>query len=399
MLLLAGCRAPAAGGASAGPAAQEAEKFGILAPLDAEPLELWPEAYAGSWTVLTILPHGAAVAEGDVVARCETRAIDEELHRTELELRSAEIAHAGLLARGQLETEGARAALERARAGLERARRALEGWKQQELAFASRADGLSKRWEEAGVEDQTDELDQLEKMYAADELVDATEDIVLKRSRRALSITQEQNALARDRAIYKKELELALQTEQREEDVRAQEENVARLERQHALDARSRADAEARSTDALALQQEKLARLRRDRALFELTAPRAGVLLHGGSEDYRPGKTPPRHRRGSALAPHAELFLVAAAEPMGAAFDVAEGELASFQDGARVEVRAPGGEARTGGTVSLDEHARSLSVEEARFEGFVALEQPLPGARYGQRVRITPPSKPSPSKP
>jgi len=388
--LFSGCQASthapdrAPGGAK--PPGGAAEKFGVLAPLEPRTIELWPEAYGGSWIALEVLPPGSAVKQGDVIARCDTRAIDDELHRGELELASAEIAHRSLLERGKLDADGAGTALARARAGLERSRRSLASWKEKELAFASRSDTLSKRWEEAGVEDQKDELDQLEKMYQADELVDATEDIVLKRSRRALALTQDQNALSRDRASNHQELELVLQTEQREEEFAAQAESVARLERQQAIDARAREDAAARSADALAEQRARLERLRRDRALFVLAAPADGVLLHGSPEDYRPGKTPARYQRGSQLGTRTVLFQVAAPGPSGVAFDVAEGELASFQDGARVEVRS--GDARAGGTVRLDELPRSLGAGEATFEAFATLEEPLAGGRYGQRVRI-----------
>src|SRR5262245_29301360 len=108
-LVLSACHVLGPGPAQAGSPASTAgakptgEKLGVLAPRDAKPLALWPEAYSGSWVVLEVLPHGSVVKQGDVVARCETRAIEDELHRAELELHSAEIAHQGLLERGQLE--------------------------------------------------------------------------------------------------------------------------------------------------------------------------------------------------------------------------------------------------------------------------------------------------------
>src|SRR6185436_17081035 len=134
-----------------------------------------------------------------------------------------------------------------------------------ELAFEQRSQDLSRRYQQANLEDQTDELDQLEKMYKGDELVDATEDIVLKRSRRGLALTKDGNALASERTKHHEEFELVLERERREEELRAQTESVARLERQQELEARARADAERRSAAALAEQKEKFARLQRDR--------------------------------------------------------------------------------------------------------------------------------------
>lgn len=370
------------------------ETRGVLAPLDGTVLSIWPEEYAGSWLVLEVLPQGAEVAAGDVVARFEARAIDDDLHRRELEQASSVLAHQALLERDQLESEAARTALARAGAALDRARRALAGWQQDELAFQRRSEELSRSYQDANVEDQTDELDQLQKMYQGDELVDATEDIVLKRSRRALALTQQQNQLARDRADYRQRLELELEGEQRAEEVLAQSESLARLERQQALDARARADGELRSADALARQEAELARLRRDRAHFELRAPCAGRLLHGGPRDYRPGHTPPRHERGSPLSPRAELFVVAAPEPTCVAFDVGEAERTTFASGTRVEVEllaGPGSDAPVlGGTVELEAYPRSIGVAETTLEARAVLSEPLAGAFYGQRVQVRP---------
>lgn len=388
------CRSGSSASESAGAAAGRAgEKQGVLAPLDGAVLSLWPEAYSGSWLVLEVAAQGTSVAEGDVVARLDPRAIDEELHRSELELASSDLAHQGLVERNRIETEAAQASLARARAALERARRGLAGWQQQELAFQRRSEELSRRYEDANVEDQTDELDQLEKMYSGDELVDATEDIVLKRARRGLSITQTQNQLARDRSKYRQELQVALEIEQRDDDVRAQAEAVERLERQQALDARARADAELRSADALALQSDKLARLRRDRALFELRAPRAGLLLHGAPRDYRPGKAPARHERGSQLEVRRDVFVVASPVPAEVAFDVSDAERARFASGAGIEVRRFGkdGEGDLGsspGTVRLDDYPRSMSASETTLEASATLLRPLAVARAGERVSV-----------
>src|SRR5206468_8909069 len=97
-ILFTSCHAPASGRDASSQATKAAptsaaktEKFGILAPLDPRPLALWPEAHGGSWIVLEVLPHGSSVKQGDVIARCETRAIDDELHKAELELTSAEV--------------------------------------------------------------------------------------------------------------------------------------------------------------------------------------------------------------------------------------------------------------------------------------------------------------------
>jgi hypothetical protein len=46
-------------------------------------------------------------------------------------------------------------------------------------------------------------------MYAADALVDATEDIVIKRSERQLDLTLTSNQLARDRSRFRRRARVA----------------------------------------------------------------------------------------------------------------------------------------------------------------------------------------------
>lgn len=379
---------PETSASAASPAS--APKLGVLAPLGGAALSLWPEAHAGSFVVLEVLPSGTPVAAGEVLARCDARAIDEQLADARLELGTQRLNHEATLERNRLEAQAAESARARAQAGLERARRALESWRTNELAFSARQDELSQRYQEANLEDQTDELDQLEKMYAADELVDATEDIVLKRSRRGLALTREGNALALERARVRRELDQALERERREEELRAQEEAFERLGREQALAAQARADAELRSSAALAKKTEALARLERDRALFELRAPEAGVLLHGARRDWRPGKSPTRIERGATLATRAEVFLVVPPEPGAVAFEVTDAERARFADGSELVVRPLHGQGEGRARVTLDPLPRALGTGDLTLEAVATLAAPLAGARYGERVRLEP---------
>jgi HlyD family secretion protein len=370
----------------------KAEKIGILAPVGANAISLWPESYGGALLVLEVQPHGALVAQGDVVAKLDARAIDEEIRKMELEVQSASVRHQGTLAKNAIDEDAARSALELARVGLERAKRALDGWKTQELAFTKRQDEISKRREEAGVEDEIDELDQLEKMYKGDELVDATEDIVIKRSRRSLEMTKIQNALSRDRARYREENEQKLEAERREEAVRVQTESLDRLMRTQAIERATRADAELRSADTLAEQTKKLEKLKQDRELFAVRAPCAGVLLHGGPRDVRVGKPATRLERGATLQARADVFTVAPPAPTKLVVDLTDADFARFQDGASVQVQALGaGGSTQSGRLSVEPYAKNLTASEGVYEAVVTLDAPLEGARYGQRFKISGP--------
>ena len=366
------------------------ERVGILAPVDAAAVALWPATWSGEMLVLEVSEHGASVKQGDVLARVERRGYDQKLAATERDVHTAEVRHAGVLERNRLEEQAAASALEQTRAKLDRARRSLDGYLNRELAFSKRQDELSSAREKYGIEDQQDELAQVEKMYQADELVDDTEEIVLKRSRRDLASTIDYAKLSRDRRQYDDELSEVLQVESRKEDVAIQELALARLEKTQAIERASRADAEARSTAELAEQKAELERLRGDGALFELKAPRDGVLLHGKLEDYRPGANAARLARGSRLPLRSDVMLVADPASMAVAIEVPESQRAALPPDGAVVVRPlsmPGTE--IAGKLALDAWPEAKPGDEGTFSGTVALDGPIPeGLQFGLRAKV-----------
>ena len=331
--------APAAAPAAAAAAKQGAEPVtGTVAPAAPAPLALWPREFSGELLVLEALPQGASVAQGDVLVRLDTERIERAIRDAELNLHSAEIAHQGLLERNALASAAAELELTHARARLERAQLALEAYRTREAEFTARNDELRERYERQSIEDREDELEQVEAMYAADELVDATEEIVLKRSRRDLETARFSTELSADRRAFEVEVSRPMQLAQREEEVVAQTAGLERLVRTQAIDARGREDAAARSALALEDKRADLADLTADLELFTLRAPTDGVLLYGELDDYRPGSKPPVVERGSRLSARSEVLMVADPRRLAIAFDVSEAQRSKLAQGAQVSV-------------------------------------------------------------
>jgi len=351
-------------------------RTGVLMPAEHDAISLWPEAYAGELLVLEVQAHGTAVAAGEVVARLETKSLERQIDDARLELESARIEHEGLLEKHAVADEAAASRLERARAALDRARRGLEGYETAERAFKQRSDDLSRHWEKARVDDQVDELAQLQAMYEADELTDATEEIVLKRSQRDLALTRERNDLEEDRRVHRLQLADELEAEAKREEVARKEEELEHLARTQAVEARGRDDAARRSAAKLEEKERKLAELRRDLELLSVRAPRTGTLLHGSIRDYRPGGSPRRLERGSKIAPRDDVFLIAAPEALAVAVDVPESLRASLPDGGGAVTARPVGrpDLELRGTLTLADFPRALQGDESVFEGTVALD-------------------------
>lgn len=369
-------------------AASPDERPGVFAPDGATAISIWPEAWRGELLVLEVVPHGASVKSGDVLARLDTRAIDEDVHQAELELASMELRHESLLAKDRVEEDAARSTRERSEAEARRAARALEGYKTKELDFARRGDDLARERTKSNVEDQVDELTQLEKMYKGDELVDATEDIVLKRSKRDLALSRIGQALQDEQIRYRTEYDRARETEVREEGVRQARESLARLTTTQAIEARARVDAEKRSQDALQIAREKLERLRRDREHMVVTAPRDGVCLHGSAKDYHPGRAPKIVARGQTLAPKMDVLLVADPEPRVVELEVLESRLDSVTP--KAKVRLISGTSSASGALSVEPYpAASPSADDGVHDARVKLDAPIAGALYGMRARVS----------
>ncbi len=404
----------ATAGVSAGPAPiakpatpPSTERPGVFAPAAPAAVSLWFEAYAGETLVLEAMPQGSEVKEGDVLARLETKSIDEQVHQAELEAASSAVRHQGVVEKNRIDEDAAAAALEQAKAALDRAKKTLDGWTQKELAFNRRGDEISKKNEDAGIDDQKDELAQLEKMYKADELVDATEEIVLKRSRRRLAISEDARTLSVDRRGYKIEYDEAMQTEVKKEAAKMQELALDRLVRSQTLEKRAREDALLRSKDALDQQSQRLEKLRRDREKFVVKAPRGGILLHGKEKDYRPGRTPARYERGSQLPARTDVFLVADPAAVAVAFDVPESMLGDAREGAAVEVKAIAPAGASGiGTVHLEAYPGTKVGEENGWEATAKLPSAIPGVLFGTRAKVvlagapmSPPAQPAAQPP
>jgi hypothetical protein len=105
----------------AAPAAPPAsERNGVFAPASPAAVSIWPEAYTGELLVVEVMPQGSAVKEGDVIAKLETRSIDEQVHQAELEATSGAIRHQGVVEKNKIDDDAAAAALAVARAFLDR---------------------------------------------------------------------------------------------------------------------------------------------------------------------------------------------------------------------------------------------------------------------------------------
>lgn len=241
-------------------------------------LRLVPAAFRGALVVEEVLVAGGPVEKGDVVLRLEDREQREALERARLELEEANARLELTREEHRIAEEGAATRLERARLSAERATQALARHKEIERERRARGEALRLARTEDGVENQLQELEQLEQMYAGTSLATETKDIVLERARRSLTRARENLALSEiDHARF-----LEVEVPERETDL-ANGANWSGQELRHAeisqrLDAIRRRLALAETERKLRDLAERVAELEADLDSTEVRAPATGVL-------------------------------------------------------------------------------------------------------------------------
>jgi multidrug efflux pump subunit AcrA (membrane-fusion protein) len=310
------------------------DREGTFVPADAAELRLDLESWKGELSVVEALPHGSPINEGDIAFRLDTAAIDQKIEEDGMALQRAEMGLRQAEEQARLRAEADAEALRRSETAAERAAKKLRGYRELEKRFDEEGERLQIQQREFGLENQKDELDQLEKMYGEDELVDATEEIVLKRSRRGYAQAQAWRNLGEQRRVYDKEWYYAW----REEDLVVDSENKARelerLKKSQAM-AKEKSDAEIEKTRYdLAQQKKKFEELKRDREKFTVRSPGRGLLIHGAPEDAPWG----RIEKGSQLKAKSVFACVADPKKMKVATTIAEADVLKIKTGTAVEV-------------------------------------------------------------
>jgi len=364
---------------------------GTFVPAVFDEVSLWFDEYKGELLMIEVVEHGTPVNDGDVIARIDVGGINKQIEQLERQVKSAALKLQNTAERNTLSEKSAALALDNARYSLEQARRDLEGWERYELDFSQRNAEMSELYTQHNIDDQKDELDQLEMMYRDDELTDATEEIVLKRSRRNLSRTMKSLKNLKDRRAYTVAFAEAAQSVRLRRAVTAKEAALDSLLKSQEIERRSREDGLLQVEMGLKDQKDKLARLKKDSALLSIRASRSGVLLHGSPDDYRPGRTAPRYKRGSRGSARTTLFTIADPDRSAVALDIPESKINSIRTGkaAKVSVAALP-DIAVMGTMRVDRFPapRSAGGSENSHDAEVVIESPVQGVVAGMRAEV-----------
>ena len=339
---------------------------GKLIPADADNVQVHLEEYSGSLRFESAIAHGSHVEEGQVIAVIDTDGIEASIKAGKKAAETAARSHRHLLERQEMAEEQAVRTLDSTRRALEQSKQSLSGWLEFERSFERQQAEQMRQSRLASLKDQRDELAQLESMYRENELTDATEELVLQRARRTLSMSEASLELSNARRAYYLRFTEPQRTAQLERAVGAAEMGLEHLLRNQQMAKTDAEAARAASSEDVEKARSHLTGLERDRSELILKAPRAGILLHGSADDYRPGGAPPRHEAGAAASTGAIWFCVVTADRYSVSVDVPESMLPSITPGNAVEITSPFWTKALTGSLRVDRFPLASSVRGPR---------------------------------
>jgi HlyD family secretion protein len=293
------------------------------------------------WTLLSVLsavPQGTKVKKGDVVLKLDPEKLDRALADVRTELRLAEIN----LQQGRQQL----AALEKTtpldlEAG-QRAQRHAE--EDQKYYFAVdrpetlKAADMSLKNIRKYLEYERQELEQLEKMYKADDLVEETEKIVLQRQR---DTVERMEYYLHTAEVNHNEI-LKFMIPRRDEQITdaAQRRSIqwqkAKIDLPLALD-QQRLEMKKLEVQ-IARNREKSKNLERDRGLMTVTAPQDGIVYYGRCQRGKFNESAALTealRRGGGIAPNQIFMTIAAPRPVFLRAMLQEAELKDLHVGSQ----------------------------------------------------------------
>lgn len=155
-----------------------------------------------TFRIETVVPHGTRVKKGDLIVKFEREPYQRELDLRKLDSELADLAHQ----KSVLQRKVADVTFEITKKQIERKKDdrnfKYSHNKKYDLEITTNATALKLDRAVQSYRNQKAELDQLSKMYEADDLCDATEEIVLQRQKLAVQSAEHEMNLARAQNVW-----------------------------------------------------------------------------------------------------------------------------------------------------------------------------------------------------
>jgi HlyD family secretion protein len=288
--------------------------------------------------------HGKKVRKGETLFKFDSEKLDEAIADLELEQRINELA----ILKAEEEMPRMEKTLKLDSVAAERsnqqAKEDFERYREIDRPMMEKTAEFMVKYYNFNLNYEKDELEQLEKMYKADDLTEETEEIVLKRQKNSVEFAE--FSLENAKISREETLNIALPRY----DIRIKE----ALERNEMAQARARqALTVDLNTARYALEQRKKARtksldrhgkLLQDRQLMEIKSPADGTVFYGQSVNGRWSDTATlinKYKPKSNVSAGSTLMTIVDTRPLSVISSIDEGKRPDVSDGQKVKIALP----------------------------------------------------------
>ncbi len=261
------------------------ELTGAFEPAELVEVKIDLDSFSQGLKVKQLAEHGQKVKQGDVLLAVDPEPLQRALAAAESKKAVADVNLAKAQTDASVGQQSDALALRAAQRRLAKAEEALSWFDEVDgVAFLEQANMMVQRSEDS-VEDQTEELEQLRKMYQSEELTEDTADIVVKRAMRQLEYARRQLELNRARAKKMREKDYADQRQDLADAAEAARLANEQLENDQAARKVQRESALLQAQEAARVATEEYEELRADSEKLVFTAPGDGVVFFGELKD------------------------------------------------------------------------------------------------------------------
>ena len=325
------------------PLAVHVKLDGVIEATTMAPVSLSPEVWS-DLRVTKAVDAGTRVKKGHPLVWLDTRSLDEEIADLEFARGQSEVALQQAVIDLELAEKATPLELDQAQRTRDIAAEDLANFEKTDRDFAVRGAEVELQNTEQMVEYYAEELKQLEKMYAEDELTEETEEIVLKRSRQELEFAKFYLEMAKH--SRQRTLTFSLPRTEKQMKYAAADSEIdfakARETAPLAL-AKARLEIEKLKFDEQKSQRE-LAKHERDREGLVIRAPAEGIVYYGASTrgKWASDGMDAKLRPGGTIAAHEVLMTIVSPDRLRVRADVPQADLQYIQPGATGKIVVEG---------------------------------------------------------
>ena len=348
---------------------------GVFVAREMEEVPLRPETWT-TYEIVEVVEHGQKVREGETLIKFDNEKLNEAIDDLELEQRLNDLA----IRRTEEELPRMETTLkmdfEQADRSNREAQEDFERYNEIDRPMTVRSAEFMVKYYNFMLDYERDELEQLEKMYEADDLTEETEEIVLKRQRNSVEFAEFSLDNAKIRRDETLNVRLPRYDIQIKEALERAELALARAKMALSIDLnRARYELEQRKV-ARAKSLDRHSKLIEDRGLMEIKAPAEGIVFYGQCVNGRWAETASlinKYKPHNNVSPGSILMTIVKSRPVSITSTVDEAKRPEVADGQKTLIALP-----AEGSDRLDGKVKSISaipVSQGKFEINIELDQ------------------------